>query len=388
MSSSETKKISKILLTEWKVPLGLFGLWTLLGLIFAGISYLAAISENEEVNLVTIFSTNLIRFYVWAALSPLIYLIAKRLDLTGQGSMLRAVLTHLPLSFVFSILSSIFYTIIVWTIFDSYHARFGSITNFFQQYAFFGSTYLGMLLYILIAIASHAWLIFLSYRAQESRNLKLQTQLAESELQALKMQLQPHFLFNTLHSISSLNLTDPQKANLMIARLGDFLRMTLDRSGKQMVNLEEELAFLRCYLEIEQIRFSDRLKIEFDVADETLAAEVPHLILQPVVENSVKHGIAPHSAGGVIRISSQLINNLLVLKVMDNGAGINGNSENREGTGLKNIRSRLTQIYEKDFSFELKNGNGMTAILEIPFSPQSDALPPDKKLDGKVKVKR
>ncbi|HEX8289060.1 MAG TPA: histidine kinase [Pyrinomonadaceae bacterium] len=358
---------------KWKPFAVLFGVWTLLGLSFAAISYLAALSENRPASAWAIFSTNLLRFYIWAALSPLIYQIAKRFDFTKQSSALRGICAHLPLGLLFSVLHSLIFTGILWVMDGSYRQRYPTIIKFFQEYIFFGSLYLGIMLYALIVITMQAFLFLRNYRAAEERSSRLQAQLAESQLRALKMQLQPHFLFNTLHSISSLNLVDPKRANLMIARLGEFLRMTLDRSGEQTVTLDEELAFLRCYLEIEQIRFSDRLTIEFDLAEETLAAEVPHLILQPVVENAIKHGIAPHSAPGRIVIGSEKGNDSLVLKVSDNGAGIDENGNKNNGTGLSNVRSRLRQIYGDNFNFEMKNGagNGLTVRLEIPFLQDS-----------------
>ncbi len=330
---------------NWKLFAVLFGVWTLLGLSCATISYLNALNENGAVQAAEVFPTNLLRFYIWAALSPVIYQIVRRFDFKRPESALKGVLVHAPCSVLFSVLHALIYAGILWTVSENYRQRYGSIVTFFQEFAFFGSLYLGVMLYTLIVITMQAFLLFNEFRAEESRNSRLQAQLAESQLQALKMQLQPHFLFNTLHSISSLNLTDPKRANLMIARLGEFLRMTLDRSGEQIVTLDEELAFLRCYLEIEQARFSDRLSVEFNVREETLPAEVPHLILQPVVENAIKHGIAPSSAtDSRIAVSSERRGETLVLCVADNGCGLNENFDKTSGTGLKNIRSRLEKF--------------------------------------------
>jgi LytS/YehU family sensor histidine kinase len=132
------------------------------------------------------------------------------------------------------------------------------------------------------------------------------------------MQLHPHFLFNTLHSISSLVLEDPAKANSMIAQLGDFLRLTLENSNQQMVSLKEETEFLRCYLEIEQVRFGDRLTVALELEPQTLSVQVPHLILQPVVENAIQHAIAPRATRGQINIEAKRLNNLVRLEVRDN----------------------------------------------------------------------
>jgi two-component system, LytTR family, sensor kinase len=190
------------------------------------------------------------------------------------------------------------------------------------------------------------------------------------------MQLHPHFLFNTLHSISSLVLEDPAKANSMIARLGDFLRLTLENANQQMVSLKEETEFLRCYLEIEQVRFGDRLTVALELEPQTLSVQVPHLILQPVVENAIQHAIAPRAARGQINIEAKRLNNLVRLEVRDNGPGIASNNAlaRTEGVGLSNVRARLLQIYGSDFRFELMNGRdgGLTVLMEIPFQRQTD----------------
>jgi two-component system, LytTR family, sensor kinase len=190
------------------------------------------------------------------------------------------------------------------------------------------------------------------------------------------MQLHPHFLFNTLHSISSLVLEDPPKANSMIARLGDFLRLTLDNSDQQLVSLKQETEFLRCYLEIEQVRFGDRLTVAFELEPQTLSAQVPHLILQPVVENAVQHAIAPRATRGHITIEARRLNSLLRLEVRDNGPGItsNGVSPGMKGVGLSNVRARLDQIYGSDFRLDLVNSRdgGLAVVMEIPFQREAN----------------
>jgi LytS/YehU family sensor histidine kinase len=191
------------------------------------------------------------------------------------------------------------------------------------------------------------------------------------------MQLHPHFLFNTLHSISSLVQEDPPKANSMIARLGDFLRLTIDHSDQQLVTLKEETEFLRTYLEIEQVRFGDRLTVAFEMEPTTFSARVPHLILQPVVENAIQHAIAPRATRGRIDIAAEQRNGLLRVEIRDNGPGIDSKQSGAElrGVGLNNVQARLEQIYGANFRFELKNGTdgGLTVMMEIPF--QSEAEP-------------
>jgi LytS/YehU family sensor histidine kinase len=204
----------------------------------------------------------------------------------------------------------------------------------------------------------------------------MKTQLAQAQLKALKMQLHPHFLFNTLHSISSLVLDDPPKANSMIARLGDFLRLTLDHSDQQLVTLQQEMEFVRCYLEIEQVRFGERLKVVYQVEPGTTSALVPHLILQPLVENAIQHAIAPRRDRGQITISARQTGDLLELEIRDTGAGpaTTRAPGNGHGLGLANVRARLAGLYGSAALFEAGRGSdsGLTARIRIPFQAGHD----------------
>ena len=209
------------------------------------------------------------------------------------------------------------------------------------------------------------------YQAGEFRASQLEAQLAQAQLQALKMQLQPHFLFNTLNSISALQLTDVEAANRMTARLGDFLRLTLDNAGQQEVPLRQEMEFLRGYLEIESIRFQDRLQVTLDLDPETLDTHVPNLILQPIVENAIKYAVVKRAAAGHIQIRAHRYNGALRLQVQDDGPGLQlpalGNIATR-GVGLDNTRRRLQQLYGNAQKFELANvpEGGLLVTLEIP----------------------
>ena len=235
--------------------------------------------------------------------------------------------------------------------------KYPALIDCYRAYFAFGF-YIDLIIALLIVIAVHALLYYQNFRASELAQSSLKTQLAQAQLRALKMQLHPHFLFNTLHSISSLVLEDPPKANSMIARLGDFLRLTLENSEQQLVTLKEETEFLRCYLDIEQVRFGDRLTVAFELEPQTLSAQVPHLILQPVVENAIQHAIAPRAARGHINIEAKRLNSLLRVAISDNGPGNNVQtpiSPGKKCVGLTNVRNRLQQIYGPDFRFELTN---------------------------------
>jgi len=220
----------------------------------------------------------------------------------------------------------------------------------------------------------------LSYRREsETRALntaQLEMRLVEAQLQALQRQLHPHFLFNTLNTISGLIRTDPDGADVMIDRLGDLLRMTLHKSGIQEVALKEELDVLQKYVEIEQTRFGNRLNVEMHVQPETLDAQVPSLVLQPLVENAIRHGIAPNARPGWIAVHAERESGELVLQVLDSGDGLPPDrlmALNR-GVGLDNTRARLAHLYRERFEFTFSNlERGFCVTIRIPFDVQTPA---------------
>jgi len=221
------------------------------------------------------------------------------------------------------------------------------------------------------------WDYYGRYRERELEAAELQRELVEARLEALRMQLNPHFLFNTLHAISAMIHENPETADRMIARLSELLRLTLDGSKAQEVPLSQELEFLDRYLEIEQARFSDRLKIEKLVQPEVLTALVPYLILQPLVENAIRHGIEPREELGQISIRASHNNGMLQLCVSDNGPGLSENQPAawREGIGLSNTRSRLRHLHGENGRLELASapGGGLEARIELPFRTANQA---------------
>ena len=202
--------------------------------------------------------------------------------------------------------------------------------------------------------------------------VQLQAQLSQAQLQALKMQLHPHFLFNTLNSISSLlqrsglDHADIQTAKKMIVRLADFLRLTLQNSGAQEVDVQQELEFLRCYLEIEKVRFQDRLTVQLNIDPRTLHLKIPNLILQPIVENAIQHGIATRSSKGILEITTTRVDGTLQVRISDNGPGLPQGFH--AGIGLTNTKARLQQSFGESYRFLLENSNsgGLNVLMEIP----------------------
>ena len=221
------------------------------------------------------------------------------------------------------------------------------------------------------------------HRESQERTLaasQLETRLAEAQLQALQRQLHPHFLFNTLHAISALMHRDPDAADAMLARLSELLRLTLDRVTVQQVALRDDMEFIDKYLEIERVRFGDRLQIHESIAPDTLDAAVPTLVLQPIVENAIRHGIAPRVGGGRLEISAVRRNDRLLLIVQDDGPGLS--RAKREalttGVGINNTRSRLEHLYHGDYRFDFDEppGGGLKVTIAVPFVAASDAARP------------
>jgi two-component system LytT family sensor kinase len=227
------------------------------------------------------------------------------------------------------------------------------------------------LTYCVLLLAYYVVRYYRMYRERELRTSQLESGLAQARLEALRMQLHPHFLFNTLNSISTLMHRDVEAADDMVAALSDLLRVALDRSAAQEVTLKEELDILRRYLDIEQIRFGDRLNARIDVPPECLDALVPNLILQPLVENAIRHGIDPRTQPGAVYVQAQRNDGRLEIVVSDDGEGVPEGIALREGVGLANTRARLAQLYSERQSLSIQSGRngqqGFTVSLTIPY---------------------
>lgn len=209
-------------------------------------------------------------------------------------------------------------------------------------------------------------------QAERQQVLAAQALAHEAQLKMLRYQLNPHFLFNTLNAISTLILdNDNRTANRAVTKLSDFLRYTLHNDPMQKVSLDQELKSLNLYLEIEKVRFADRLKVEIDVDEQARSALVPSLVTQPIIENSIRYAIAPREEGGHIRISGHVLNERLVLELADDGPGLNGDERPRagRGVGLANTRERLRQMYGNRFALELTRGrpSGLRVIIAVPY---------------------
>ncbi|WP_251930282.1 sensor histidine kinase [Salinibacter ruber] len=213
-------------------------------------------------------------------------------------------------------------------------------------------------------------------QAERERALAAEGQAHRARLQALRYQLNPHFLFNTLNAVSTLIVEqENEDAERMVARLSDFLRLTLECDSDVEVPLADELDFARRYLDIEQIRFGGRLVVQEDIEPEALSALVPPLLLQPLVENAVRHGIMPREEGGTLLIEAQRVGDRLLLRVADDGLGLSNDTDTGSGVGLSNTKARLNSLYGEDHRFTLQraDGGGCVVRVELPFHTDSDA---------------
>jgi len=347
---------------------------TSLGLFFAAQIYYSAASFQHSVSWGQALYWAFGDWYEWALLSPVIFWLCRRFQFDRRSwpkSLPVHLVVGLLLAGVHAMLCALAAVLQGWVT--------GATTLFSSEVhkLLANRTHFNLAVYTVIVCAWHAWDYHRRYREREAQATELAARLAQAQLQALRMQLHPHFLFNTLNSISSLMLKNVNSANQMIVRLSELLRLTLEISNDQEVPLQQELDFLRRYVEIEQIRFGDLLKVKMDVEPATLHANVPNLILQPLVENAIHHAIEPQIAGGQIELRCTRSNGSLVLQVSDNGQGhgslkphfVEASNQARERIGLNNTRQRLQKLYGDHQSFELVENasGGMTANIIIPF---------------------
>jgi two-component system LytT family sensor kinase len=353
---------------RWVEPALIVLVWSLIALFFCGQVYFILHLMDHPEQWKGPFFQQISYCILWALTTPLVIRLARRFPVersTWRRHLPLHILACTLLSFILMCLYSI--TLFLWI---NWGIKPYSVLNTLRSAIFDFSQAIGI--YCLIVLIIHALNYYRQYQAEVLSRSQLQSQLSQAQLQALKMQLHPHFLFNTLHSISALLNEDAEAARSMIARLGDFLRLTLENSGTQEVSLQKEMDFLRCYLEIERIRFQDRLTTLLDVEPRVLDVQVPNLILQPIVENAIRHGIAPRSTPGQIEIQAKHFNGMLRIRVRDNGPGLSVNPTlkrtNGKGLGLANTRARLEQLYGAAHHFELINApdGGLIVTLDIP----------------------
>ena len=347
----------------------IFASWTVIAFFFTGQLYYTRLLSDKPLTWGAAASEQFICPYLWAVGSIVALWLADRFPVEGRPWR-RHVLLHVLFATAFACVITGTFHVICYFLFVSGPGKHYEPWKTLQWIIYNSSENYGI--YGLLVLLNQVSRYYRRAREGELRSSRLQTQLTRAQLEALKMQLQPHFLFNTLHSISALLHRDPDAADRMIARLGDFLRLTLENSGAQEVSLQKELEFLTCYLEIERVRFHDRLTTSLEVEPGALDAPVPNLILQPIVENALRHGIAQTRGPGRVEISAKRENGSLRIRVRDNGPGLAAITRPddglKEGLGLSNTRARLEQLYGSAHRFELEiaPGGGLLVTLEIP----------------------
>ncbi len=358
----------------------ILGFWTLIAVLTSANSLLEPRAPGLWQPIVP-FAPLLVTFanaYLWALLTPPIFLLAGRYAHERTSWPARAL--FIPLGLVIAICVDI-------------------ATSYLRSLLFYAPTPLSpeleavarlrrlwfmneFIVFVAVVAAGFARNYFVRYRIrrEEAINLKaqaaqLQAQLADARLAALRTQLNPHFLFNTLHAVSALVERDPRGVRRMVARLSELLRTTLDEADEPEVPLSRELTFIERYLDVMQIRFQGRLQVQMKVDHDVRDALVPNLILQPLVENAVKHGVNKIDEVGRIEIIARRSGERLLLAVRDNGPAFNGDKPpSAEGVGLRNTRARLLQLYGSEQSLALRpaHGGGLLAEVSVPYHRGSD----------------
>jgi two-component system, LytTR family, sensor kinase len=353
--------------------------WTTVGLLFTVQEIVLAKAHGGQVNWVFVV-IELVYWYVWAAYTPLVISLAKRFPLTGPRFV-----SHIAIHTIAALVMAPLASVTEYFVSGGLLRLLFRITDPSALPTFAGSLlsmfFTGVLTYWLVVGLYQSIHFYQAALERQTRAAQLETQLSHAELENLKSQLHPHFLFNSLHTIGVLMQENVDAASHLLVSLGDLLRMALERRENE-ITLESELEFVGKYLEIEQTRFHDRLKVHMDVPPDLLGVYVPSLALQPLVENAIKHGISVDSAAGRLEIAAQRQNGRVCLCVRDDGPGPASGSRLRFGVGLTNVQSRLKQLYGDESSLELTRGDGRgcEAVITIPLhhstaEPHEDASP-------------
>jgi signal transduction histidine kinase len=367
---------NKVNWLKWTI---IFGFWTLFSVLYANQIYFEMLHQpGMHHSWFRIAFWQLLVWYVWGGLSPFILMLGRRYPIEAPH-LLRRVMIHVAAALVLAALHGAAETSLkmliepfdVWSDTRPFMLQYqSSLRNFFL---------VDVLVYWSIVGFGYAFDYRLRYRERAQMATQLKAQLAQAQLESLKMQLHPHFLFNTLHTIAGLVRSNESRPAVdMIAGLSDLLRHALESADEQEVSLRDEVKFVELYLGIQKVRFSDRLKVRIEAAQEVLDALVPNLILQPLVENAIRHGVSMKDSAGTIVIEAYRDNEMLHIRVCDDGPGLQSGwrLENSGGIGLNNTRARLMHLYGANHRFDLKNGEngGMTVSIAIPLRLDGDFL--------------
>jgi signal transduction histidine kinase len=352
-----------------------FGIWTAIAIMFATSSSAMYALKEEPFPFPQVLFWSAAEWYLWALLAPVVFRLDRRFPLARE-TWRRSLPVHLGAWAAMVVIHETLYVAIERAAGMSVNppAGFGRhVLLYISKRAAFD-----LLVYAALVGVSCFVNIYRRYREREVRASHLEALLSRAQLDALRNQLQPHFLFNTLNTISSLMHSDLAAADRVVSRLGDLLRLSLAHTGQHELTLREELEFLGHYVEIQRSRFRERLSVTVDVPAEALAVRVPAFVLQPLVENAVRHGVEPSQERGRVDVRARRAGDRLRLEVADNGPGLPETappgSGNGPGIGLANTRARLAQLYGSAHTLTVANGErgGVVVSMEIPW--REDAL--------------
>ena len=351
-------------LPRWQKWSGALLLWTLPGLAALSYYYLNQIVAGQPISWRYALVSTLPWWYTWAVMTPFVLGVARRFPLRRENAVRVLVTAYLPMMVVLLAVHALV-SLLLFRI-TGIHDTMNSAL---LQVHFTSRMHVNAVAFWTILGFYYAYDYYRHYQIKERQSQQLELQLAQANLRALKMQLNPHFLFNTLNSVAALVRKDENSTAIkMIGRLGEFLRLALESEGTPEVPLEQELDFLDRYLEIEKIRFKDRLVVRKNIGVDAENILVPNFILQPIVENAIHHAIAPHSDAGAIEIDATVEGDSLRIQVSDDGPGLKEGSLSKRGVGLSNTAERLERLYggkQKLGIFNRESG-GLTVEIVVP----------------------
>jgi two-component system, LytTR family, sensor kinase len=361
---------------QWWLRAGMYiATWTIIALLSGAETFVAQLLYDKPVAWTIVAMRSLKEWYSLGLLALGVLWLGQRIRLE-TGRFVRWFAIHFGASLAFA---PAYVALLSWLMTGEKSVQDGSLLTFpilFRKFIVFYFLW-DVLMYWVVVLGQFGWRSYRDFRERERQAAALATELVQARLQALRMQINPHFLFNTLNTISALIHENPDAADRMVVRLSELLRHTFERGDTQEVPLREEMKFLEGYLEIQQMRFGHRLTVDIDVAPDVQDLLVPFLLLQPLVENAIRHGIEPREDPGRVTIRARRDGDRLELRIKDNGDGLPA-EKLREGIGLTNTRSRLTHLYDEEASFDLVNapGGGLEVRVYLPVRTTPEPFSP------------
>jgi two-component system LytT family sensor kinase len=358
-------------LRRWQTWALSFLFWTVYAVLDSAGSYAIIVSVGQKPVLLHVVLWNFAEAYVWVLFTPLIYAITLRYGFT-RDTWKRSLAVHVAMGLLMM-------TAAAWLLLRITDVlRWGDVSTPFHT-RLLGLALQDLPRYFVTAAVAQIVAYYGALREREAESVGLEARLAQAQLEILRSQMEPRFLFNTLNSIATLTKKDPVSAERMTLQLAALLRVSLDCAGSQKVPLRQELEFLQNYLDIQQTRFRDRLTIRVKVDADLLSVPIPSLILQPLVENAIRHGIAKSAVPGYVDIKASRENGAVRIEIADSGAGLRGGPDTEQGGfGLRNTRARLRQLYGNQQDLRLENvpGGGCRVSFAIPlpepWSPKAE----------------